>query len=354
VTVRELLARLQAVDIRLSANGDRVRCSAPVGALTPDLRAEIERMKPEILAFLRSSDTAVTRVSAAVPMRATGSKPPLFLVPGHNGDVFCFLPMLRHLSSDQPVFALEPPGLDSGQTPIETIPQLAAHLADVILATRETGPYLLAGYCMGGVTAFEIAALLRARGHEVPICALFGTDCPTVYWKRYFPVTISLLAAREIRRRLAGRSAAEIVRLVAAKLFGKRPPPAAPPPRNESTERSLRLQAITAAAVRRHRPPRYDGRVALFLANAIGDSNLGRPQRDWARFAVHGLEIVTGPQDCRSDAMLLEPHIAHFGPLFDRRLDAIAAEFRTELKRSRGTLDTRESRVPSDIPCRCS
>jgi len=261
--------------------------------------------------------------------------------------------MLRHLAPDQPVFALEPPGLDAGQTPISTIPQLAAHFVDVILATRATGPYLLAGYCMGGVTAFEIAALLRARGHEVPLCALFGTDCPTVYWKRNLPVTIALLAVRRLRQRVAGRSAAEIARMVVVKLFGKRPPPAAPPPRNESTERSLQLQGITAAAVRRHRPPRYDGRVTLFLANASGDANLGRPQHDWARFAVHGLEIVTGPQDCRSDAMLLEPHIAHFGPLFDRRLDAIAAEFSTGLKRSSETLLTHNASVTPDIVCRC-
>ena len=320
MTVRGFLARLQTLDIRLSINGDRLHCSAPAGALTPELRAELERMKPEVLAFLRSSETAAVGGSTAVPMRATGTKPPLFVAPGHNGDVFCYLPMLRHLAPEQPVFALEPPGLDPGQTPIAEIRLLARHLLEVVLATRPEGPFLIAGYCMGGVTAFEIASQLRASGHEVPVCALFSTICPTVFWPRHAPVTLWQLGVAAVRRRVVGQSATEVARRLIKKLTSARAKVVAPP-MDEATERSLHLQQVTAGAVRRYHPTRFDGRLTLFLPNSSAESFLGR-KADWKKFATRGAEIVTGPADCRADTMLQEPCVAHFGPLLQERLDA--------------------------------
>jgi thioesterase domain-containing protein len=319
VTVREFLGQLQARDIWLSANGDRLRCSAPVGALTSALRDELERMKPEILAFLRVSDTTAAGLSAAVPMRAAGSKPPLFVVPGHNGDVFCFLPLLRHLAPEQPVFALEPPGLDPGQTPIATIPELARHFVDIILQTRSAGPFLIAGYCMGGVTAFEVAALLRTLGHDVPVCALIGTNCPTIYWKRYAPVTIAQNVASRLHQAVKGRSVRDIARRIVMKLVGSGPPAEAPMTQSESMERSLCLQAITEAAVRRHRPPEIDARVTLYLP---GTDTYRNWKLDWERFALGGAEVVTGPAECEGAWMLREPHVGFFGAALQRTLDA--------------------------------
>jgi amino acid adenylation domain-containing protein len=53
MTLSEFLAQLRALDIRVWAEGDRLRYSAPTGALTPGLREELVARKEEILAFLR-------------------------------------------------------------------------------------------------------------------------------------------------------------------------------------------------------------------------------------------------------------------------------------------------------------
>jgi amino acid adenylation domain-containing protein len=53
MTVYELLARLQQVDARVIAEGDRLRFDAPEGAIDADLRAEIVRQKPRLLEVLR-------------------------------------------------------------------------------------------------------------------------------------------------------------------------------------------------------------------------------------------------------------------------------------------------------------
>lgn len=323
MTVRELLSLLRERDIRVSVRGGRLAVNAPVGAVTQEVRAQLDAMKPQILAFLAAGEK-VGYHRAVVPIRAGGTRPPVFAVPGHNGDVFCFLPIVRHLPPDQPLLALEPPGLDDGESPLSSIPELAAYFVDAIRQQQPSGPYFVAGYCMGGVTAFEIAAQLRARGDEVALCALFRTSCPTMFWKRYLVSSIAASVFVSIRGRVAGRSVAQIARKLLSKLITRRPSVPAPPP-SESSLRSLRVQAATQAAMKRHRPSRFDGRVTLYLANRTLQGRLGR-KLDWRRFAGGGAEIVFGPPECRGGEMLQEPDVAFFGPRFRQALECVAGE----------------------------
>ena len=52
----EFLYYIRSLNIRLSADGDRLRCQAPQGALTPSLKAEIFERKSEIIAFLNQAN----------------------------------------------------------------------------------------------------------------------------------------------------------------------------------------------------------------------------------------------------------------------------------------------------------
>jgi len=56
--IAEFLSRLRSLDIRLSVEGERLGCSAPKGALTAELKAQLVNRKGEILEFLRLSETA--------------------------------------------------------------------------------------------------------------------------------------------------------------------------------------------------------------------------------------------------------------------------------------------------------
>ena len=73
--VIHLLGRLRTEGVSLSVDGDSLKCAAPPGVLTPELRAELTRHKPEILAFLKSStnttlskDVVMTRVERTGPL----------------------------------------------------------------------------------------------------------------------------------------------------------------------------------------------------------------------------------------------------------------------------------------------
>jgi amino acid adenylation domain-containing protein len=53
LTTVEFLSTLRRLDVQLYADGDRLRCNAPRGALTPALEVEVARRKAEILTYLR-------------------------------------------------------------------------------------------------------------------------------------------------------------------------------------------------------------------------------------------------------------------------------------------------------------
>ncbi len=57
MTTSELMSHLQNLDIKLWTDGDRLRYSAPEGALTPSLRAVLVERKSEILSFLLQATT---------------------------------------------------------------------------------------------------------------------------------------------------------------------------------------------------------------------------------------------------------------------------------------------------------
>src|SRR5205823_2239176 len=53
VTIAPLLAELRSRDIQVWADGERLQCNAPAGALTPELRDQLLQRRSEILEFLR-------------------------------------------------------------------------------------------------------------------------------------------------------------------------------------------------------------------------------------------------------------------------------------------------------------
>src|SRR5581483_4343811 len=53
----ELLSELRTLDIRLSVEGDRLRCNAPRGHLTPEPERRIATHKQKLLAELRASSS---------------------------------------------------------------------------------------------------------------------------------------------------------------------------------------------------------------------------------------------------------------------------------------------------------
>ena len=63
MTAAALLQSLCSLGVQLSASGDRLRFRAPVGVLTPELRAALVEQKPALLAALRNAESEASEVS---------------------------------------------------------------------------------------------------------------------------------------------------------------------------------------------------------------------------------------------------------------------------------------------------
>jgi amino acid adenylation domain-containing protein len=119
-----------------------------------------------IASVLRNSGSEILR-SPIVELQRGGSKRPLFFVHGGGGSAFIFTALARHLGPEQPFFAFQHPGMESDEFQASTVPALAQSYVTALRSVQPEGPYLLGGWSMGGLVAFEMARQLRHQGQEI-------------------------------------------------------------------------------------------------------------------------------------------------------------------------------------------
>jgi thioesterase domain-containing protein len=319
MTVTGLLAELRARDIHVQADGDKLRCNAPAEALTPELRDQLRLRKSDLLEFLRSAGALAQTQRAIVPLQPHGNRTPVFAVGGHNGDVFCYRFLAQHLGEDQPLYGLEPPGRDGQSDPLTRIKDIAAYFAGQIRSFRPNEPCIIAGYCAGGATAFELARQLVQARTAVSFLALFGAPYPTVY--RLLPelrYQFRFQIERLIRhaRAMVTLSSGERRSYIAERLRNIRVRQSADLP--EQSDSVLALQAkverATLRAARRYTPSHFAGRISLFLPCQAWVRCGAEPLR-W-RAVAQQTEEYFGPDGCDNDIMLRQPYAATFAQLF--------------------------------------
>ncbi|HEX2569410.1 MAG TPA: amino acid adenylation domain-containing protein [Polyangia bacterium] len=133
---------------------------------------------------------ALRRPAEAVPPAATPHrtilcmKPgragtrPLVLVHGGGGNAYRYTELARHLHPEQPVFALQAPGLDGGGMLPASIEAIARHYIEQVRGVLSEGACVLGGWSLGGVVAFEMAQQLRQAGVAVPLLVLIDSHAP--------------------------------------------------------------------------------------------------------------------------------------------------------------------------------
>jgi thioesterase domain-containing protein len=115
--------------------------------------------------------------SPVVDLGASGPGRPIYLVHPIGGGVLCYGALARGLDGSRPVFGLQAAGLEGESQPETDLARMASHYVDALRA-RDAGRYILSGWSMGGIVAFEMARQLAEAGHDVPLVILIDSSVP--------------------------------------------------------------------------------------------------------------------------------------------------------------------------------
>ena len=288
----------------------------------------------EELARILRPETARSGWSSLVTIQPAGSRPPLFCMHPHGGNVLIYRDLSRYLGSDQPFYGLQSQGLDGRCPPLTRIEDMAAQYVKEIRTVQPHGPYFLGGYCLGGAIAFEVAQQLRAKGEQIALLALFDTmNCsklrpPSIWDETYqicqrsaFHVANFLSLDSESRAHFFS----EKMNALRSRLpvWGSMLLSRFPINSRETVSESRVLGEIWQANERAYLnyiPQPYPGKVTDFrpLKQYRG---LHNPDLKWDRLAEGGQEVVVLPVNAPS--MLFEPFVKHLAAALRKSIDDV-------------------------------
>ena len=113
-----------------------------------------------------------------IAIHTEGTRVPLVGIHGGRGGVLFYHNLWERLGPDQPMYVLEPVGLDGVTKPLRSVPAMAKRYVSELREVQPSGPYQLVGFCFGGVVALEMAGLLEAAGEEVGLVAVIDGGLP--------------------------------------------------------------------------------------------------------------------------------------------------------------------------------
>jgi thioesterase domain-containing protein/acyl carrier protein len=250
--------------------------------------------------------------SSLVALRASGSKPPLFLVHPAGGHVFPYIHLAQLLGSDQPCYGLQARGVEVGQDPHTRIEDMAATYIQALQTVQPIGPYCLGGWSMGGVVAFEMAQQLHAQGQHVSLLAMLDGRIPTPdqnfpeenseavsLVEQYFGISFgpmeSLADLPEDEQLAFMLEQAKGAGLVPAELDVAQ------------ARRFVELLRSDLRATQAYKLHLYPGRITFFKASETLTGTSSDPTMGWSDWATGGVEVHIVPGNHAN--LMYEPHV---------------------------------------------
>jgi thioesterase domain-containing protein len=258
---------------------------------------------------------------------------------GIDGEVLFYRELVKHFDPDQPVYALQPAGLEGKKRQHLRLEDMASEYVAAIQQFQPEGPYLLGGHCFSGVVAYEVARQLHEIGERTALLAVI--DAAPVGHKEQ--VTRIQLERQKFRAffnsDLRGKSAWIVRRSkgLGAKVKGKSYwflNDALISLRRPFANRILNVHAAIMQARSNYVTPASPCRVTLFRAGSQMHESFDRIAL-WRRLAQGGVDVrQIGGTEVQHDNILDEPHV---------RL--LAAEFNASIENAIADADPLEERV---------
>ncbi len=275
--------------------------------------------------------------SSLVCLQNGGSKHPFFCIHPVGGNVLCYASLAHALDQDRPFYGLQARGLHPMQMPDMTIGHMATHYISEIESVQSTGPYLLGGWSLGGLIAFEIAQQLMVAGQNIALLAMFDTALPeqielqqaeadkAILWQFALDLGLSLDQVSRLQQDASRLEIDAQLRLVLQEAKSNN---LLPPDVGLSFIRSLfDVFAANVTAIFNYRPRFYKGIVTLFKAEKNLFENNGIPPIQhmdsiygWGNLCA-GVDAYTVPGDHYT--MIREPNVGVLAQRLNHLLNKI-------------------------------
>ena len=261
------------------------------------LRALFESPSVESLAqalFMEGAEDGRRAFETLMPLRASGSLPPLFCVHPASGFGWGYAGLMRHLGPERPIYALQSRGLTGDEQELPTsVHEVAEDYLRQIRTVQPEGPYHLLGWSFGGIVAHRIACLLKESGQEVAYVGLMDsfprTQVPeggprAVLDAREFYTGILELAGYDARGETRDPDPTRIAELLSEQggiLGGVG---------EEQVRRLYEVFANNSNIVQGYIPNVYDGDVQFFLATLEKSPEM-RDASIWGEFISGDVDV---------------------------------------------------------------
>jgi thioesterase domain-containing protein len=90
--------------------------------------------------------------------------------------------LAKYMRTDHPIYGIQARGLDSTETPLDRVEDMAQYYINFIREMQPKGPYFLVGLSSGGLVQLEVAQRLSGSGEEIGLLAFLDTWPHTRYW----------------------------------------------------------------------------------------------------------------------------------------------------------------------------
>ncbi len=291
----------------------------------------------EFAQLLRSGQSR-TFGGRILKVRGGQGRTPLMCVDG--GPIY--FPLAENLGNDRALYGLRLENTEQFPKPYR-IEDIASYHIETLRKIQPKGPYLLGGWCLAGVLAYEMARQLTQQGEFVELVAMFDAANPA-YLRRFSKLELmirrSLFWGHKTKmhtKRLVGLSPlnaahylwerVESLKHAARRTFWRLSYKFRNEKTQEVSEELKDASAVVYLAARAYQPGPYEGRVALFRS-ALEPMSLHRdPKLGWKEL-IPQLEVDEIPGDHRQ--ILEEPAVAILARAMNDRLAPSASLESTE------------------------
>nr|WP_302660082.1 non-ribosomal peptide synthetase [Rhodococcus sp. SGAir0479] len=273
-------------------------------------------------------DVTGSAVAVLLPLRATGSRVPLFCIHPAIGLAWCFSGLVQFVDDDRPIYGINSPALTDPDVRVGSLDEIAHRYVHEIRSVQPRGPYHLLGYSVGGQIAHAMAVQLRREGDDVRTLSLMDTRLPSDS-----DVDDEMPSVAELLGEFGGVevvgdgnsdiTAEQAAALLRAKggLFASLTP--------DHLETLYREYRDLAHAARAHRPSLLEGPVVTYFSAAADPAGDGGADREagvagWRRY--NSGDVHEYPVPVRHEHMTGPEGLSVVGPLLDRQLNLVDRE----------------------------